>query len=268
MRALHVSPHPDDELIGAPATLLALRDAGHEIVNFACSLGRPEDADRRRAELEEACRRAGFALEVASEPLTSAEARGSPEVRSSTEERLGRELEALLENGAFELVLAPSPHDRHPGHELVGRAVRRLIERRGSPGRWWMWALWGYLPFPTTVVNFDESRLEEIGFDLDAHTGEMERNDYRELVAGRALSARVLAAELVFGFGSPALPGPFVEATCEVVRSDRQWRLGARRELVPDDPFPPPAGPDIAWWLAEASAGDRLVASELRPRGT
>jgi LmbE family N-acetylglucosaminyl deacetylase len=29
MLVLHLAPHPDDELIGAPATLMALRDAGH-----------------------------------------------------------------------------------------------------------------------------------------------------------------------------------------------------------------------------------------------
>ena len=49
MRVLHISPHPDDELVGAPATLMALRDAGHEVTNLALSLGRPEDHDRRRA---------------------------------------------------------------------------------------------------------------------------------------------------------------------------------------------------------------------------
>ena len=33
---LHLSPHPDDELAGMPATLMALRDAGWRIVNLAC----------------------------------------------------------------------------------------------------------------------------------------------------------------------------------------------------------------------------------------
>ena len=42
-----------------PATLMALRDAGWRIVNLACGLGRPAQHQRRRAEVEEACRRAG-----------------------------------------------------------------------------------------------------------------------------------------------------------------------------------------------------------------
>jgi len=124
MLVLHLAPHPDDELIGAPATLMALRDAGHEILNVACSLGRPEQEETRRAELEEACRRAGFELLVPEEGF-----------------------EAVLRERHADLVVGPSPHDRHPFHETVGRA---LVAAR--PERLWLWGLWGALPFPTTIV--------------------------------------------------------------------------------------------------------------------
>ena len=66
---LHLAPHPDDELIGAPATLMALRDADYRIVNVACSLGRREQRSRREAELREACRRAGFELIIPEHPV-------------------------------------------------------------------------------------------------------------------------------------------------------------------------------------------------------
>src|SRR6266704_1574556 len=56
---LHVTPHPDDELIGAPATMMALRDAGHRIISLYCTFGAREP-DRREAEAEEASRRARF----------------------------------------------------------------------------------------------------------------------------------------------------------------------------------------------------------------
>ena len=59
LTVLHLSPHPDDEVLGAGATLLGLREAGHRVINLACSLGRPEQQDRRRAEVTDACRRAG-----------------------------------------------------------------------------------------------------------------------------------------------------------------------------------------------------------------
>ncbi|MDX6538810.1 MAG: GlcNAc-PI de-N-acetylase, partial [Gaiellales bacterium] len=66
---LCLSPHPDDEVAGMPATLMALRDAGWRVVNLACGLGRPEQHGRRLAELEEACRRAGFELLPCDPPL-------------------------------------------------------------------------------------------------------------------------------------------------------------------------------------------------------
>ena len=129
MLVLHASPHPDDELVGAPATLMALRDAGHEILNVACSL----------AELERACERARFELVVL-----------------EGEDALGERLRALCEERSAGLVVGPSPHDRHPFHESVGRALVAA-----APERLWLWGLWGELPFPTTIVEYGERRLEE-----------------------------------------------------------------------------------------------------------
>jgi LmbE family N-acetylglucosaminyl deacetylase len=227
MLVLHASPHPDDELIGAPATLLALRDAGHEIVNLACSFGRPDDAATRRAELEEACRRAGFELVADVEP------------------------HELLRERSFDLVIGPSPHDRHPAHETIGRALVAA-----APERLWLWGIWGALPFPTTIVEYDDARLQEIHHALEAHESQVGRNDYRRLVEGRGLASTVLGAELVFGFGSPGLAGPYAELTTEVVRTGSGWRLGAPRMLAADDPFPAPTDRDIGGWLHAPSAVD------------
>jgi LmbE family N-acetylglucosaminyl deacetylase len=228
MLVLHASPHPDDELIGAPATLMALRDAGHEIVNLACSLGRPEDASTRRAELEEACRRAGFELVVGG-------------------------LEPLLAERPFDLLVGPSPHDRHPLHESVARALVAALESGAGPDRLWLWGLWGALPFPTTVVEYDDGRLEEIQHALDAHESQVSRNDYRRLVAGRGMASTVLGGELVFGFGEQGLAGPYAELTTEVVRVGSGWRLGAPRALDPLDPFPEPTEREIGAWLHSTS---------------
>ncbi len=260
MDVLHVAPHPDDELLGAPATLFALRDAGHRVVNFACSLGRAADAPRRRAELAEACGRARFESLVSRAPLGD-EPQAPPGRRRQAERRLAAELEELLGARPFGLVVGPSPHDRHPAHEIVGRAVRQALESGIGPDRWWMWGLWGELPFPTTVTIFGTERLEEITVALGAHGGELARNDYRDLLAGRARAARVLAAELVFGFGSVGLTGPYAEAVSEGVRADRRWLLGAPRLLDTADLRVPPAGPAIDWWLHERSVADRLRAA-------
>ena len=121
---LHLSPHPDDEVAGMPATLMALRDAGWRVVNVACGLGRPAQHTRRRAEVEESCRRAGFELLVCDPPL----ALSAGDDLKASEEVLGELLAGLLPDLAPAIVCAPSPHDGHHAHELVGRAAYRAIE--------------------------------------------------------------------------------------------------------------------------------------------
>lgn len=103
---LHLAPHPDDELIGAPATLMALRDAGWRVVNQACGLG--SDPSRRAAraeELREACRRAGFELRLPEDPTGTLVADALEELRPA-------------------VVVSPDPGDRHPAHEQVATATR------------------------------------------------------------------------------------------------------------------------------------------------
>src|SRR5580704_3949719 len=66
---VHVAPHPDDEAVGCPGALLHLRDRGWQIVSVIASLGFPDQWERRRAEAEEASRRAGFVPVFLDPPL-------------------------------------------------------------------------------------------------------------------------------------------------------------------------------------------------------
>ncbi|HEX8753455.1 MAG TPA: PIG-L family deacetylase [Solirubrobacterales bacterium] len=221
---LHLSPHPDDELIGAPATLMALRDAGWRVVNLACGLGGRGQRERREAELREACVRAGFELRL-----------GDPAAPR-------RAIAAAIDELAPDLVVSPCPQDRHPSHVRIARAAVAALEERGEAApRWWAWALWGALPRPTLACGFEQPRLEEILAALAAHRGELVRNDYRRLVRGRAEAAACLAPELLFGFGTAAAGAPpYAELLSELVWSDGAWRLGSARWLDPSDPPPPP----------------------------
>jgi LmbE family N-acetylglucosaminyl deacetylase len=233
--AIHLSPHPDDELIGAPATLMALRDAGWRIVNLACGLGsRPEQRDRRRGELREACRLAGFDLLLAD---------ADPPAR----------IAAAIEEIDPAIVVSPGPGDHHPAHRRVAVLAREALERRGEAApRWWMWALWGALEQPSLATAFDSARLREIHGALSAHRQELRRNDYRRLVRGRSEAAACLAPELLFGFGSEGERRPeFAELLCEAVRAEGSWRLGSARWLDPRSPLAP-ASEDAAW-LADAA---------------
>jgi LmbE family N-acetylglucosaminyl deacetylase len=261
---LHLAPHPDDELIGAPATLMALRDAGHRVVNLACGLGAPEQHERRRRELAAAMALAGFAWEAMEPPL----AISAGDDLAAARARLAGAVRERVLGERYDLIVSPSPQDGHHGHEVVGRAAADAIAGLPDPPRWWMWGLWADLPLPTLLVPFGEDRLREILRALAAHRGELARNDFAAAVAGRARAARVLGVERAFGYGEPTAggpaahllddPRPYAELLTEAMRVDGEWV--AARPRTPD--FTDPLGPArprraIGWWLAEPSVQER-----------
>lgn len=227
---------------------MALRDAGFRVVNLFCGLGRPEQRERRIAELAAASEMAGFEARVPESP---------PIVSSRTDDPAWVSARLLeLTRGAIadlfpNVVVSSSPHDRHPSHELVARAVRDALPESGlEVPRWWMWGLWGDLPLPTIGTAFDQPRLQEILDALGAYSGELTRNDYRLLVRGRAMMNTALAPERLFGFGSDArAPAPYVELLTETIYSNGAWLLGKRRWLDPNAPFAEADQPDISDWL-------------------
>src|SRR3954452_25310354 len=105
---LHLSPHPDDEVVGAGATLIALRDTGHSVISLAVTLGSDErERPRRLREAQTAFARAGVEVVVA-EPQRD----------------LARAVRAPRPERGPDLFVAPSPHDGPPRPEAVGRAAR------------------------------------------------------------------------------------------------------------------------------------------------
>jgi LmbE family N-acetylglucosaminyl deacetylase len=278
LSVLHLAPHPDDELIGAPATLLGLRDAGHRIFNLACSLGSQDQRDRRRKELAEAMRRAGFAWAEVDPPVGIS----SEDNLFEAEADLTDAIRTRIAGEGYDIVVSPSPHDGHHGHEVVGRAAAAAIASFGVDGpRWWMWGLWADLPFPTLFVPFGEERLHEALYALYAHRGEVERSDYTAVVEGRSRAGRVLGVERVFGFGEPKLDGdyaylledrrPFAELLTEVTRGDDDWWTEVPR--TPDFNTPLVTTREeqqrgrrvsVGWWLSEPSLRARFKSSPAR----
>lgn len=230
--ALLLSPHPDDELLGCPAHLFALRDAGWRIVNLAMTLGSDvEQRERRLGELRGACARAGFELVSAADPPDALD--------------LARTLEPAL-------LVAPSPHDDHPVHERVGRSAIAALRARVTP-RLWLWGLWADLVLPSSLCVFDAQRLNEIEHALSAHVGELARNDYSRLLRARASAAAVLGPERVFGHGSPGLPGElYAETVCDVT-------LGPGGEIL----LSSPTRFDAASFPGDRAASDTVLDSWL-----
>jgi LmbE family N-acetylglucosaminyl deacetylase len=254
--ALLLSPHPDDELLGCPAHLFALRDAGWRIVNLALSLGRDRAAHpRRRRELELACQRAGFEL-VLADPgdFVMPDSRAQSGERPSGDglELAGERVLELARRLDSRLLVAPSPHDDHPAHEWTGRLALSAA-RRGAARRLWLWGLWADVGLPNSLCTFDARRLAEIEHALGAHSGELDRNDYGRLLRARAQSGSVLLPERVFGYGTPGLPdGTLAEAVCEVhLGAGGELLLGAPAMLdggsFGAEPAPPAIG--VADWL-------------------
>ena len=248
---LHLSPHPDDEVLGAGATLLALRDTGHHVINVAVTLGSDErERPRRFHEVERACQRAGFELVV-----------------HDPERDLAAAVRALIAERGAGLVVAPSPHDGHPRHEAVGRAARDAVEAgRGAdpPPRLWLWGLWADLPRPTLYHGFDEVLMRQAIHVLEAHAGELARNDYGDLLRARATANRVVGVERVFGWGAPRRDQPFAELLMEAVFGEDDWWTTTPRALDLKRPLedPPEPAAAIGWWLHAPSFTDRGAARD------
>ena len=226
-------------MLGAPGALFALRDAGWRIVNVACSLGRPEQRDRRLRELQEACRRARFELRIDDvEPAH------------------------VLDELEPELVVAPSPHDRHPFHEEVARDVLTAVAAAGSPATVWLWSLWGESALPSLALELTDARLDEIEHALDAHEGELARTDFKRLLRAQADAYGVIGAERIYDFGAPALPFRRAELLTELALDDGRWRLCEPRELRDGEAnIERVAGPlDVTDWLFAPSVTSRFGA--------
>ena len=247
---VHVAPHPDDEALGSPGALLHLLDRGWRVVSVLASLGFPEQRERRRAEFEEASRRAQFVPVILDPPLDLS----LPDDLAQATERVALELPRILDEYGASVVVSPSPHDVHHGHETVARGVQRALETLPSSIRWWMWGIWGDLPAPNVFYAFGHLDLARMLHILEAYAGEIERNDYRRLLSGRATTNAVLGSERVFGFGSPAAsPLPYAEVLTEVRRMAGRWMASGAHQLdegpLPEELF----GLDLTAWVESPS---------------
>jgi LmbE family N-acetylglucosaminyl deacetylase len=231
---VHVSPHPDDEALGAPATLLLLRRAGWRVVNAVVSLGRSSDHARRRDEARDAAGRGRFELVLPDEPFPISD----PADHDLVEPQVAEWLAEVVAHHEPALAISPSPHDAHPAHEVVARATRTVIAQLARPTPWWVWGLWADLPCPNLYVPFDDDVLSDAREVLSAYTGELARNDYVRLLEARAAANAVLGSERVFGFGSDrASPLPYAELLTEQWSVDGTWRAGPRRVFDAAAPF-------------------------------
>jgi LmbE family N-acetylglucosaminyl deacetylase len=236
---IHASPHPDDESIAAPCTLLALKDAGWRVINFAASLGRPADRPRRRRELEAALGLAGF--EHRESGARMGISRGD-DLHAACR-ALTAELTELVNETGAELVVGPHPRDGHHGHAAVARAVRQTVWRSKRTVTWWMWPLWTDLPRPTLIVDCDDKHLRLSKEMLERYEGENARNDYPAMHEAIRVVNAVRGVEKVFGLGTARdarVAGiRRAELLTEVTVQKHRWMVGVPRVLDPENAAAP-----------------------------
>ncbi|MFL6146525.1 MAG: PIG-L deacetylase family protein [Pseudonocardiaceae bacterium] len=250
--ALHLSPHPDDEAIGCPVALLKLKDSGWAVINVVLTQGSPGQESRRRAEAEEAGRRADLGLLFPDPPFSDI---------SRNFDKLRKLIADLLVATDAALVISPSPHDGHYSHEAVGRATQLALEESPRPVTWWMWGIWADLPLPTVLVPISAAEIEHALIVLDAYQEEVRRNDYRRLVQGRAMANAILGPERIFGFGSSSVEHvSLAELITEARYCSGRWRSGpprilTREHILSNSGF----SRDITLWVRAPSVRERLL---------
>lgn len=247
---LLVSPHPDDEVLGAGGALRLLRMYDCGIHNLACSLGRPDDRARRQAELLTAAARIEFYTTIMDPP---AEISSGNDLRESACKIAAKVSEMITVTGA-DVVVSPHPYDGHHGHEAVASGVRAALAGLGdSAPRWWMWGLWSDLQIPTIYAPFGHIIMNEVQHAIAAYTGENARNQYDRLYPARAAAHAVLGAERVFGYGATNTSNePFADLLTEVYYRKGQWLLGQPRVLDPRTPTPAAETDqmeNVSWWV-------------------
>jgi LmbE family N-acetylglucosaminyl deacetylase len=224
---------------------------GYRIVNLVASLGKRDRSEQRRAEVAAACQVLGFDLVIPNPP---ARISLTDDLREA-ETYLSQEIRKVVDFEAPIMVISPSPHDRHHGHEVVARATRRALElvAESDPPRWWMWGLWGDLPLPNIMTLFQDQLLSQLLLAMEQHRGETARNDYAKVIRGRALMNACLGAERVFGFGKEGIACDYAELLTEAVFSSGTWRVGRARLLTPDSVLATPTSQSIHFWLDQLS---------------
>ncbi|HEY2214381.1 MAG TPA: hypothetical protein VGH31_04935, partial [Acidimicrobiales bacterium] len=135
--------------------------------------------------------------------------------------------------------------------------VLRAMVALPSSLRWWMWGVWGDLPAPNVFFPFDEVSLNRQLHILEAYEGELERNNYRQLLSGRAMANAVLGSERVFGFGYPAASTlPYAEVLTEVRHLDGHWMASQPHHLDEGPAHTDQFDLDLSAWLNGPSVHD------------
>jgi LmbE family N-acetylglucosaminyl deacetylase len=156
-RLVVVSPHPDDETLGAGGLIATFRQSGREVKVLAVTDGEAAYSGVSalgsvRVKEQE---RALNVLGVEKENIIRL---SLPDGGLLPHEGLIAEQLANL-TGRDDLVVAPHVHDYHPDHETCGRAARKATNSTGASLAYYFFWIW-HQGTPTDLASLPLRRLD------------------------------------------------------------------------------------------------------------
>ena len=249
-KILYCAPHPDDESLSGALAFRLRFEGGARVTNVAMTLGSDvSQRDRRRREIESACRALGFEFVIPSSgdfPAPAGFDRVNLDARDADPEAWRRNVEALaaiFDRYQPEAVFVPHAEDfnrAHIGtHHLVMDALHVHLSRRPEANLVVIETeYWHQLAEPNLMVGVTP---EITALQITAaaeHGGEMARAPYHLLHPCRLLDNARRGSEVVGGQGKPAQSFSFAELYRVSFRRDSETvpaRLGVRI-LPPSEP--------------------------------
>jgi len=227
VRVLIVSAHPDDEILTGMPLGLRYRERGYRVVNVAVTLGRPEQVDRRRTELEGACAYLGIELRVPLETGLRAHIKSND---SDAWQVAMEAVRAIVAEIRPQVVITHHEDDGHPDHCATFRLTRDAmggIENFGClfiTGEYWR-----DMSTPNLQLEVSPEHLVHLLNALSFHRGELERNRY-DIFWPSLMHLNGRYSEVVMGFGSPAAQFDF--SVLYTIYDFREGSLYRRRESI------------------------------------
>ncbi len=188
VRALVLSPHPDDESIGCGGTIGLMKAAGATVdVLFMTSgeAGHPEPpkAELAKAFLEQRKKEAASACGVLGvDNIFFLEGRdGELNLQASLAMPLARQIDL----GKYDVIFCPWPYDSHSDHEATYRLFRAaMLKCVESIKQVWLYEVWNPL-HANRIVNIDET-IEKKCEALSNYHSQVAQNDLPAKVRGLA----------------------------------------------------------------------------------
>jgi LmbE family N-acetylglucosaminyl deacetylase len=171
---LILSPHPDDETLGAGGMIAKLRSQGVPVIVVAITDGESAYADTqnlgdvRAAEQTEALRRLGVLA-----PMVRRLHLPDRDV-SGCEDQLVDLILALIEPGMH--LVAPWHRDFHPDHEAAGRAAMRVAQMKNLILTHYLFWTW-HRGKPDILEGLSVERLQLTAAELETKLHALEAHD-------------------------------------------------------------------------------------------